>query len=55
MQNIIFDSLNIDRTVTTGYHPRCNEAAEKLNKIMVNKYKAQMQHQGKSTLDWNNA
>jgi hypothetical protein len=22
MQNILFDSLNIDRKVTTGYHPR---------------------------------
>jgi hypothetical protein len=28
MQNILFDSLNIDRKVTTGYHPRCNGAAE---------------------------
>jgi hypothetical protein len=31
MQNILFDSLNIDRKVTTGYHPRCNGAAEQFN------------------------
>jgi hypothetical protein len=52
MQNKLFNSLNIDRTVTTGYHPRCNGAAEQFNKIMVNNIKAQMQQQGKSTLDW---
>jgi hypothetical protein len=52
MQNILFDSLNIDRKVTTGYHPRCNGAAEQFNKIMVSNIKAQMQQQGKSTLDW---
>jgi hypothetical protein len=52
MQNILFDSLNIDRKVTTGYHPRCNSAAEQFNKIMVSNIKAQMQQQGKSTLDW---
>jgi hypothetical protein len=52
MQNILFDSLNIDRKVTTGYHPRCNGAAEQFNKIMVNNIKAQMQQQGNSTLDW---
>jgi hypothetical protein len=52
MQNIIFNSLNIDRKVTTGYHPRCNGAAEQFNKIMVSNIKAQMQQQGKSTLDW---
>jgi hypothetical protein len=28
MQNILFDSLNIDRKVMTGYHPRCNGAAK---------------------------
>jgi hypothetical protein len=28
MQNILFDSLNIDRKVTTGYHPRCKGTAE---------------------------
>jgi hypothetical protein len=37
MQNILFDSLNIDRKVTTRYHPRRNSAAEKFNKIMINK------------------
>jgi hypothetical protein len=52
MQNILFDSLNIDRKVTTGYHPRCNGTAEQFNKIMVSNIKAQMQQQGKSTLDW---
>jgi hypothetical protein len=52
MQNILFDSLNIDRKVTTGYHPTCNGAAEQFNKIMINNIKAQMQQQGKSTLDW---
>jgi hypothetical protein len=52
MQNILFDSLNIDRKVTTGYHPRCNGAAEQFNKIMVSNIKAQMQQQGKSALDW---
>jgi hypothetical protein len=46
MQNILFDFLNIDKKVTTGYHPRCNGAAEHFN------IKAQMQRQGKSTLDW---
>jgi IS30 family transposase len=51
MQNILFDSLNIDRKVTTGYHSRCNGAAEQFNKIMVSDIKAQMQQQGKSTLD----
>jgi hypothetical protein len=40
MLNILFDSLNIDRKVTTGYHPRCNSAAEQLNKIMVSNIKA---------------
>jgi hypothetical protein len=43
MQNILFDSLNIDRKVTTGYHLRCNGAAEQFNKIMVNNIKVQMQ------------
>jgi hypothetical protein len=52
MQNILFNFLNIDRKVTTGYHLRCNGAAEQFNKIMVNNIKAQMQQQGKSTLDW---
>jgi hypothetical protein len=52
MQNILVYSLNIDRKVTTGYHPRCNGPAEQFNKIMVNYIKAQMQQQGKSTLDW---
>jgi hypothetical protein len=52
MQNILFDSLNIDRKVTTGYHPRCNGAAEQFYKIMFSNIKAQMQQQGKSTLDW---
>jgi hypothetical protein len=52
MQNILFDSLNIDRKVTTGYHPRCNDTAEQFNKIMVINIKAHMQEQGKSTLDW---
>jgi transposase InsO family protein len=52
MQNILFDSLNIDRKVTTVYHPRCNGTAEQFNKIMVSNIKAQMQQQGKSTLDW---
>jgi hypothetical protein len=51
MRNILFDSLNIDRKVTPGHHPRCNGAAEQFNKIMVNNIKAQMQQQGKSTLD----
>jgi hypothetical protein len=32
MQNILFDSLNIDRKVTTGYHPRCNGTVEQFNK-----------------------
>jgi transposase InsO family protein len=50
MQKILFDSLN--RKVTTGYHPRFNGAAEQFNKIMVSNIKAQMQQQGKSTLDW---
>jgi hypothetical protein len=45
-------SLTIDRKVTTGYHPRCNGAAEQFNKIMVSNIKAQIQQQGKSTLDW---
>jgi hypothetical protein len=35
MQNLLFNSLNIDRKVTTGYHPRCNSAAEQFNKIMI--------------------
>jgi hypothetical protein len=52
MQIILFDSLNIDRKVTTGYHPRCNGAAEQFNNIMISNIKAQMQQQGKSTLDW---
>jgi hypothetical protein len=52
MQNILSDSLNIDRKVTTGYHPRCNGAAEQFNKIMISNIKAQLQQQGKSTLDW---
>jgi hypothetical protein len=52
MQNILFDSLNIDRKVMTGYHPRCNSAAEQFNKIMVSNIKAHMQQQGKSTLYW---
>jgi hypothetical protein len=52
MQNVLFDSLNIDRKVTTGYHPRCNGAAEQFNKIMISNIKAQLQQQGKSTLDW---
>jgi hypothetical protein len=42
MQKILFDSLNIDRKVTTGYHPRCNGAAEQFNKIMVSNKKAQL-------------
>jgi hypothetical protein len=29
MQNIQFDSLNIDRKVTTGYHPRCKTKSTK--------------------------
>jgi hypothetical protein len=52
MQNLLFDSLNIDRKVTTGYHPRCNGAAEQFNKIMISNIKSQLQQQGKSTLDW---
>jgi preprotein translocase subunit SecB len=52
MQNILFDSLHIDRKVTTGYHPRCNSAAVNFNKIMKNNIAAQLQQQGKSTLDW---
>jgi hypothetical protein len=52
MQNILFDSLNIDRKVTTGYHPRCNGAGDQFNKIMISNIKAQLQQQGKSTLDW---
>jgi hypothetical protein len=52
MKKIIFHSLNIDRKVTTEYHPRCNSAEEQFNKIMANNIKEQMQQQGKSTLDW---
>jgi hypothetical protein len=52
MQNILFDSLNIDRKVTTGYHPRCNGAAEQFDKIMISNIKAQLQQQGESTLYW---
>jgi hypothetical protein len=42
MQNILFDSLNIDRKVTKGCQPRCNGAVEQFN----NNIKAQMQQQG---------
>jgi hypothetical protein len=52
MQNILFDSLKIDRKVTTGNHPRCNVAAEQFNKIMISNIKAQLQQQGTSTLYW---
>jgi hypothetical protein len=52
IQNILFHSLNIDRKVRTGYHPRCNGAAEHFIKIMVSNIKTQMQQQGKLTLDW---
>jgi hypothetical protein len=52
MQNLLFDSININRKVTTGYHPRRNGAAEQLNKIMINNIKWQLQQQEKSTLDW---
>jgi hypothetical protein len=45
-------TFGVHRKVTTGYHPRCNGAAEQFNKIVVSNIKAQMQQQGKSTLDW---
>jgi hypothetical protein len=52
MQNLLIHSLNIDRKVTTGYQPRCNDAAEQFKKIMISNIKLQLQQQEKSTLDW---
>jgi hypothetical protein len=42
MQNLLFDSLNINRKVTAGYHPRCKSAAEQFNKIMISNIKVQL-------------
>jgi hypothetical protein len=48
----LFDSLRIDRKITTRYHPGCNGTAENFNKIMINNIAAQIKEQGKLTLDW---
>jgi predicted aspartyl protease len=51
-QQILFDSLGIDRSTTSPYHPRCNGQAEIFNKTMAHYLATAILEAEKSTLDW---
>ena len=52
MMSAIYDSLHINHTTTTPYHPQCNAAAERFNRTMASFLTKALVDSDKSTLDW---
>ena len=48
----IYDTLDINHTSTTLYHPRCNASAERFNRTMIAFLTKALADSDRSTLDW---
>ena len=52
MMSAIYDSLQINHTTTTPYHPQCNAAAERFNRTMASFLTKALADSDRSSLDW---